>query len=124
MQETPAVRIRTHRWRREGGGVLKKVGGLAVLALKLTVASPAGRPSTPVSPVSPSRAGISATRTSLCGFDVGLSNAVLLCSLPGNVVPGKDKTQKEEENKGLFSKFRKSKKKSEQVLTWCGADGE
>ncbi|XP_075895900.1 cordon-bleu protein-like 1b isoform X2 [Nelusetta ayraudi] len=49
------------------------------------------RPSTPVSPVSPSHAG--------------------------NVVPGKDKTQKEEENKGLFSKFRKSKKKSEQAAT-------
>lgn len=37
-------------------------------------------------------------------------------------MPGKDKTQKEEENKGLFSKFRKSKKKSEQVTTQCGAD--
>lgn len=41
---------------------------------------------------------------------------------PGNVVPGKDKTQKEEENKGLFSKFRKSKKKSEQVTTRHGVD--
>uniref|UniRef100_A0A674NY19 RBD domain-containing protein n=1 Tax=Takifugu rubripes TaxID=31033 RepID=A0A674NY19_TAKRU len=30
------------------------------------------------------------------------------------VFPSKDKTQKEEENKGLFSKFRKSRKKSEQ----------
>ena len=30
-------------------------------------------------------------------------------------MPGKDKNQKEEENKGLFSKFRKSKKKSDQV---------
>lgn len=37
-------------------------------------------------------------------------------------MPGKDKTQKEEENKGLFSKFRKSKKKSEQVMTQHGAD--
>lgn len=40
-------------------------------------------------------------------------------------MPGKDKTQKEEENKGLFSKFRKSKKKSEQVKTKSdpGAEG-
>ncbi|KAM8749540.1 cordon-bleu protein-like 1b isoform 2-T3 [Acanthopagrus schlegelii] len=35
----------------------------------------------------------------------------------GTVTPGKDKNQKEEENKGLFSKFRKSKKKSEQATT-------
>uniref|UniRef100_A0A8P4JYB7 Cordon-bleu WH2 repeat protein like 1 n=1 Tax=Dicentrarchus labrax TaxID=13489 RepID=A0A8P4JYB7_DICLA len=35
----------------------------------------------------------------------------------GTVMPGKDKTQKEEENKGLFSKFRKSKKKSDQATT-------
>ncbi|XP_019110806.2 cordon-bleu protein-like 1b isoform X2 [Larimichthys crocea] len=35
----------------------------------------------------------------------------------GTVMPGKDKNQKEEENKGLFSKFRKSKKKSEQAMT-------
>lgn len=35
----------------------------------------------------------------------------------GTVTPGKDKTQKEKENKGLFSKFRKSKKKSEQPTT-------
>lgn len=33
----------------------------------------------------------------------------------GLVTLGKDKNQKEKENKGLFSKFRKSKKKSEQV---------
>lgn len=33
----------------------------------------------------------------------------------GLVTPGKDKIQKEKENKGLFSKFRKSKKKSDQV---------
>ncbi|KAM9347315.1 cordon-bleu protein-like 1b isoform 1-T2 [Symphorus nematophorus] len=33
------------------------------------------------------------------------------------VMPGKDKNQKEEENKGLFSKFRKSKKKSDQPMT-------
>lgn len=33
-------------------------------------------------------------------------------------MPGKDKTQKEEENKGLFSKFRKSKKKSDQVMQY------
>ncbi|XP_070832548.1 cordon-bleu protein-like 1b isoform X3 [Chaetodon trifascialis] len=35
----------------------------------------------------------------------------------GTVLPGKDKNQKEEENKGLFSKFRKSKKKSDQAMT-------
>lgn len=33
----------------------------------------------------------------------------------GVVTPGKAKNLKEEENKGLFSMFRKSKKKSEQV---------
>ncbi|XP_054643183.1 cordon-bleu protein-like 1b isoform X2 [Dunckerocampus dactyliophorus] len=33
------------------------------------------------------------------------------------VPPGKDKHQKEKENKGLFSKFRKSKKTSEQATT-------
>ncbi|KAM4608565.1 cordon-bleu protein-like 1b isoform 2-T2 [Polymixia lowei] len=35
----------------------------------------------------------------------------------GTVTPGKDKDQKEKENKGLFSMFRKSKKKSEQAMT-------
>ncbi|XP_029980734.1 cordon-bleu protein-like 1b isoform X2 [Sphaeramia orbicularis] len=35
----------------------------------------------------------------------------------GSVTPGKDKTQKEKENKGLFSMFRKSKKKPEQAMT-------
>ncbi|XP_054887676.1 cordon-bleu protein-like 1b isoform X2 [Poeciliopsis prolifica] len=35
----------------------------------------------------------------------------------GLVTPGKDKIQKEKENKGLFSKFRKSKKKSDQPTT-------
>uniref|UniRef100_A0A3P9IA06 Cordon-bleu ubiquitin-like domain-containing protein n=1 Tax=Oryzias latipes TaxID=8090 RepID=A0A3P9IA06_ORYLA len=35
----------------------------------------------------------------------------------GAVTPGKAKNQKEEENKGLFSMFRKSKKKSEQPTT-------
>lgn len=35
----------------------------------------------------------------------------------GTVTPGKDKNQKEKENKGLFSKFRKSKKKSDQAMT-------
>ena len=35
---------------------------------------------------------------------------------PGTITPGKDKNQKEKENKGLFSKFRRSKKKSEQVM--------
>ncbi|XP_074515480.1 cordon-bleu protein-like 1b isoform X1 [Sebastes fasciatus] len=35
----------------------------------------------------------------------------------GTVMPGKDKNQKEKENKGLFSKFRKSKKKSDQATT-------
>lgn len=33
----------------------------------------------------------------------------------GAVTPSKDKNQKEKENKGLFSMFRKSKKKAEQV---------
>ncbi|XP_053184950.1 cordon-bleu protein-like 1b isoform X1 [Scomber japonicus] len=35
----------------------------------------------------------------------------------GAVTPGKDKDQKEKENKGLFSMFRKSKKKSDQATT-------
>ncbi|XP_040004623.1 cordon-bleu protein-like 1b isoform X2 [Xiphias gladius] len=35
----------------------------------------------------------------------------------GTVTPGKDKNQKEKENKGLFSMFRKSKKNSEQATT-------
>ncbi|XP_037343771.2 cordon-bleu protein-like 1b isoform X1 [Pungitius pungitius] len=35
----------------------------------------------------------------------------------GAVMPGKDKNQKEKENKGLFSKFRKSKKKYDQAAT-------
>ncbi|XP_029936699.1 cordon-bleu protein-like 1b isoform X2 [Myripristis murdjan] len=35
----------------------------------------------------------------------------------GTVTPSKDKNQKEKENKGLFSMFRKSKKKSEQAMT-------
>ncbi|XP_068429360.1 cordon-bleu protein-like 1b isoform X2 [Clinocottus analis] len=35
----------------------------------------------------------------------------------GAVMPGKDKNQKEKENKGLFSKFRKSKKKSDPATT-------
>ncbi|XP_056145633.1 cordon-bleu protein-like 1b isoform X2 [Lampris incognitus] len=35
----------------------------------------------------------------------------------GTVAPGKDKTQKEKENKGLFSMFRRSKKTSEQAVT-------
>ncbi|XP_014187852.1 cordon-bleu protein-like 1b isoform X4 [Haplochromis burtoni] len=35
----------------------------------------------------------------------------------GTVTPGKDKTQKEKENKGLFGVFRKSKKKSDQPTT-------
>ncbi|XP_008299376.1 cordon-bleu protein-like 1b isoform X2 [Stegastes partitus] len=35
----------------------------------------------------------------------------------GAVTPGKDKDQKEKENKGLFSMFRKSKKKSDQPTT-------
>ncbi|XP_028991692.1 cordon-bleu protein-like 1b isoform X2 [Betta splendens] len=35
----------------------------------------------------------------------------------GTVAPGKDKNQKEKENKGLFSKFRKSKKKSNEPAT-------
>ena len=45
----------------------------------------------------------------------------------GEVMPGKAKNQKEKENKGLFSKFRKSRKNSDQVLfgalimqrSWC-----
>lgn len=39
----------------------------------------------------------------------------------GTVTPGKNKNQKEEENKGLFSLFRRSKKKSYQV-TLCFHD--
>lgn len=39
---------------------------------------------------------------------------VVLC-FSGTVTPGKDKTQKEKENKGLFGVFRKSKKKPDQV---------
>nr|XP_019945797.1 PREDICTED: cordon-bleu protein-like 1 isoform X1 [Paralichthys olivaceus] len=35
----------------------------------------------------------------------------------GLVMPGKDKNQKEKENKGLFSKFRKSRKNSDQATT-------
>ncbi|XP_070770760.1 cordon-bleu protein-like 1b isoform X2 [Enoplosus armatus] len=50
-----------------------------------------GQPASPVCPASPAHAG--------------------------TVMPGKDKNQKEEENKGLFSKFRKSKKKSDQATT-------
>ncbi|KAM3607382.1 uncharacterized protein V6R79_006726 [Siganus canaliculatus] len=50
-----------------------------------------GQPGSPVLPASPTHAG--------------------------TVMPGKDKNQKEEENKGLFSKFRKSKKKPEQAMT-------
>uniref|UniRef100_H3DGG0 Cordon-bleu ubiquitin-like domain-containing protein n=1 Tax=Tetraodon nigroviridis TaxID=99883 RepID=H3DGG0_TETNG len=42
---------------------------------------------------------------------VGLS---CVSSFTKSLFPSKDKTQKEEENKGLFSKFRKSRKKSEQ----------
>lgn len=41
---------------------------------------------------------------------------IFVVFLSGTVMPGKDKNQKEEENKGLFSKFRKSKKKSEQAM--------
>ncbi|XP_032385280.1 cordon-bleu protein-like 1b isoform X1 [Etheostoma spectabile] len=50
-----------------------------------------GQPASPVCPASPTHAG--------------------------TVTPGKDKNQKEKENKGLFSKFRKSKKKSDQATT-------
>ncbi|XP_028446410.1 cordon-bleu protein-like 1b isoform X3 [Perca flavescens] len=50
-----------------------------------------GQPASPVCPASPTHAG--------------------------TVMPGKDKNQKEKENKGLFSKFRKSKKKSDQATT-------
>ncbi|XP_068560206.1 cordon-bleu protein-like 1b isoform X3 [Cebidichthys violaceus] len=50
-----------------------------------------GQPASPVCPASPTHAGA--------------------------VTPGKDKNQKEKENKGLFSKFRKSKKKSNEATT-------
>ncbi|KAM9851287.1 cordon-bleu protein-like 1b isoform 2-T2 [Aulostomus maculatus] len=50
-----------------------------------------GQPSSPMCPASPTHSGA--------------------------VTPGKDKNQKEKENKGLFSKFRKSKKTSEQAVT-------
>ncbi|XP_040912376.1 cordon-bleu protein-like 1b isoform X2 [Toxotes jaculatrix] len=50
-----------------------------------------GQPASPVCPASPTHAGA--------------------------VTPGKDKNQKEKENKGLFSMFRKSKKNSDQAVT-------
>ncbi|XP_061827754.1 cordon-bleu protein-like 1 isoform X1 [Nerophis lumbriciformis] len=40
---------------------------------------------------------------------------------PAAVTPGKNKTQKEKENKGLFSKFRKSKKTSAQASSPASA---
>lgn len=52
------------------------------------------RPSSPVCPASPSHYSIADT-----------------------ITPGKDKNQKEKENKGLFSLFRRSKKKPEQSMT-------
>lgn len=47
-------------------------------------------------------------------YSLNTNSDLFLCVL-GLVTPGKDKIQKEKENKGLFSKFRKSKKKSDQV---------
>ncbi|XP_077584723.1 cordon-bleu protein-like 1b [Stigmatopora nigra] len=44
-----------------------------------------------------------------------LSTASFTYAAP--VTPGKDKNQKEKENKGLFSKFRKSRKTSEEATT-------
>lgn len=52
------------------------------------------------------------TRVPLTSHDFTTLAFLCLCT----VFPSKDKTQKEEENKGLFSKFRKSRKKSEQVM--------
>lgn len=52
------------------------------------------------------------TRVLLTSHDFTTLAFLCLCT----VFPSKDKTQKEEENKGLFSKFRKSRKKSEQVM--------
>lgn len=51
------------------------------------------------------------TRVPLTSHDFTTLVFLCLCT----VFPSKDKTLKEEENKGLFSKFRKSRKKSEQV---------
>lgn len=49
--------------------------------------------------------------------DINTTNVLLQpIFFSGAVMPGKDKNQKEKENKGLFSKFRKSKKKSDQVI--------
>ncbi|XP_061579558.1 cordon-bleu protein-like 1b isoform X2 [Cololabis saira] len=64
-----------------------------------------GQAASPACSVAPSCADISAT----CE-DISPTCA-------GAVPPGKNKNQKEEENKGLFSMFRKSKKKSEQPTT-------
>ncbi|XP_057709289.1 cordon-bleu protein-like 1b isoform X1 [Corythoichthys intestinalis] len=50
----------------------------------------------------------------------GLSESTVCTASPTHtaaVTPGKDKNQKEKENKGLFSKFRKSRKTSEQATT-------
>lgn len=46
--------------------------------------------------------------------DFATLSFLFLCA----VFRSKDKTQKEEENKGLFSKFRKSRTKSEQVMQY------
>lgn len=81
------------------------------------IACSAGQSASPVSPVSPSHAGIQVWK--LISADLSppthvILSFLLLCT----VFPSKDKTQKEEENKGLFSKFRKSRKKSEQVMQY------
>ncbi|XP_060943947.1 cordon-bleu protein-like 1b isoform X2 [Limanda limanda] len=50
----------------------------------------------------------------------GIPGSPVCPALPahtGMVMPGKAKNQKEKENKGLFSKFRKSKKNSDQATT-------
>lgn len=52
--------------------------------------------------------------TFLSVFTTACFLGVVLC-FSGTVTPGKDKTQKEKENKGLFGVFRKSKKQSDQV---------
>lgn len=114
----PAVVAALRRW--EGDKVLE----MLVLALFVTVVALLQN-NPPLRSVPSHRAlqVLEPTNLPLYIFDVGLSNAVFLMCFPGNVVPGKDKTQKEEENKGLFSKFRKSKKK-EQVMLRHGADEE
>lgn len=90
-------------------------------ALHLISTVSAGQTDSPVCPASPSHAGSSVCKL----YDqyrqpnyISKNIFQYLFFLPGPVMPGKDKDQKEKENKGLFSKFRKSKKNSEQVFNF------